>query len=251
MSRRFTQIISRMIPPILAVAICLCAALLLLSSLGFGRQPGDGFMRGVQHIAHVVRVRSLLPGRNYRFWIQTLLAATPIVLTGLAIAIAFRASVLNIGAEGQFVVGAIAGTAVGLSCHAPPLLVLAASLMAGAVAGALLAGIAALLHRYRAVPVVLSTLLLNFVAAVLLKSLLQGPLHERGDQLQSEQLPEAARLPRVFLHGLPTQLHAGLFIAIACALLISFLLRYTKFGIQLPLASPVFASDSSPLPPSA
>src|SRR5258707_15430569 len=101
-----------LLPPLVAVTICLTAALLLLACLGFGRDEGQSFTEGMRRIATVVWTRSLLPGRNYRFWIQSLLSATPIVLTGLAVAVAFRASVLNIGGEGQYIAGAIAATAV-------------------------------------------------------------------------------------------------------------------------------------------
>src|SRR6185503_16163051 len=86
-------------------------------------------------------------------------------------------------------------------------------LTAAALAGAIFAAIAALLEGWRRVPMVLSTLLLNFVAFFGLKALLQGPLHERGESLQSEQLPEAARLAHVHFHGVYTRLHVGFFIA--------------------------------------
>lgn len=181
----------------------------------------------------VWRADEIRPAESYRSWIQTLIAATPILMTGLAVAIAFRASVLNIGAEGQYVVGAIAAVAVGLHPHGSSWLAVGALLLAGSLAGAMFAGLAAILHQYRRVPVVLSTLLLNFVAAVLLKALLQGPLHEQGGQLQSEQLPEIARLFHLSLHGRPTQLHIGFLIAEACAVLISALLRFTTFGFHL------------------
>ena len=173
------------------------------------------------------------PKESYRSWIQTLLAATPILLTGLGVAVAFRASVMNIGAEGQFVIGAIAATAIGLHLQGPPVFVMGSLLITGFIAGAFFASIAAILEQYRRVPVVLSTLLLNFVAAVLLKALLQGPLHESGQQLQSEQLPEAARLFHFSLQDRPTQLHVGLLIAIACAVLVAAIFRVTTFGFHL------------------
>lgn len=248
MFHRWMAFLSRPAAPFLAAFACLVVVLFALSSIGFGRDEGQSFGHGVQKIASVVLNRSVLPSppsrrvlrdgeskpkESYRSWIQTLLAATPILLTGLAVAVAFRASVLNIGAEGQYVMGAIAAVAIGLHPHGQPLLVIATVLMAGFIAGAIFAGSAAVLQQYRGVPVVLSTLLLNFVAAVLLKALLQGPLHEAGESLQSEQLPEIARLAHISLNERPTQLHGGFFIAIACAILISVIFRLSTFGFHL------------------
>jgi simple sugar transport system permease protein len=265
--RRLGVILGRALPPLAAVALCLLAALLSLAWLGFGREEGQGFTEGAQRIARVVWQRSLLPSppprraprpgdvpraQTYRSWIQTLVAATPILLTGLAVALAFRASVLNIGAEGQYIAGAIAATAVGPYVPARAAIGIPALLAASLLAGAAIAAIAALLEHLRRVPVVLSTLLLNFVAIVLLKALLQGPLHEAGQQLQSEQLPERAQLPHVFLNpaaglgfwqkwvhptfeanGQRTELHLGLLIALASAVFLSLLVRYTTFGFRL------------------
>jgi simple sugar transport system permease protein len=112
-------------------------------------------------------------------------------------------------------------------------MVLSALLLGGIFAGALFAAIAAILRQWRNVPVVLSTLLLNFVAAVILRSLLQGPLHASGAELQSEQLSDLARLPHFVLHGKRTDLHIGFLIAVSCAFLLSLLLRFTTFGFRL------------------
>jgi simple sugar transport system permease protein len=266
--KRLAAILARAVPPLAAVAICLLAALLSLAWLGFGREEGQGFTQGARRIAQVVWQRSLLPSppprraprpgdrprvETYRSWMQTLVAATPILLTGLAVALAFRASVLNIGAEGQYIVGAIAATAVGLYLPGKASMVMPALLAASLVTGAAIAAIAALLEQVRRVPIVLSTLLLNFVAIVLLKALLQGPLHEAGQQLQSEQLPERAQLLHVYVNtdaaagfwqkwvhptlqangGQRTELHLGLLIALIAALLLSLLVRYTTFGFRL------------------
>lgn len=247
MPRHPLHSISRSLLPIAAVAICLSIILIILAGFGFGREEGESFPRVLGNLSRVVWNRSLLPSppsrralrpgevrkETYRSWIQTLLAATPILLTGLAAAVAFRASVLNIGAEGQYVTGAILATLIGLHLAAPRALLLPLVLLGGFAAGALFASVAALLAQWRKVPVVLSTLLLNFVAALLLKSLLQGPLHGAGAPLESDQLPVASRLPHLFLHGQVTQLHIGLSIALAAAVLVSTMLRLTTFGFHL------------------
>jgi ABC-type uncharacterized transport system permease subunit len=245
------NLLHRALPPMIAAGLCLLIALCSLAWIGFGRDEGQTFGEGVRRIGRVAWERSVLPSppprraprpgdpprlQTYRSWIQTLVAATPILLTGLAVALAFRASVLNIGAEGQYVAGAIAAVSVGLYLHAPRSVTLMGLLLAAGAAGGIVAGIAAVLYRWRNVPIVLSTLMLNFIAIGLLRALLQGPLHESGAQLQSEQLPDVAQLPHVpALHaqGLRTELHVGFFIAIGCAVLLSLLLRFTTFGFRL------------------
>src|SRR5712691_8511372 len=98
---------ARILPPLAAIILCLIIALLTLGLLGFGREEGQPLSQGISRIAKVVWNRSMLPSppsrraprigehpppESYRSWIQTLLAATPILLTGLAVAVAFRAS---------------------------------------------------------------------------------------------------------------------------------------------------------------
>jgi simple sugar transport system permease protein len=229
--RRIIDTLGRFGLSLLAVAVCLLLSVAALSWLKFGREAGDSFATGVSKIVAVVWERSLLPGNNSRNWFESLLAATPILLTGLCVAVAFRANVLNIGGEGQYVAGAVAATVVGLASPARGATI--SLLTAAALAGAIFAALAAVLEGWRRVPMVLSTLLLNFIAFFGLKALLQGPLHERSESLQSEQWPEFARLPRVWFHDVRTRLHVGFFIALGCAVVVSILLRYTVYGFRL------------------
>jgi general nucleoside transport system permease protein len=153
--------------------------------------------------------------------------------------VAFRASVWNIGGQGQYVCGAIAGTAIGVyvtGMNAWGLIPL--EMMAAVVAGAVFAGVAAALERWRNVPVVLSTLLLNFVALEFLRYLLQGPMRavsEGGTLLdpQSRAIGEAGRLPQFFGGESGEGIHLGFFIAVGVAIVTSFLLRRTTFGFRL------------------
>jgi simple sugar transport system permease protein len=175
---------------------------------------------------------------GYRNWIETLKTATPLLLTGLAVALAFQAGVLNIGGQGQFVAGATAATAVAVYWAAPPALVIPAYLCASLVGGAAVAGVAALLDGWRKVPVVLSTLLLNFVVLELFRYLLQGPMRARGDDgafldPQSPDLADAVRLPQVLATSPGRGLHVGLFIALGAAVLVAFLIRRTTLGFRL------------------
>jgi ABC-type uncharacterized transport system permease subunit len=147
----------------------------------------------------------------------TLKRATPLLLVGIAVAVAFRAGVLNIGGEGQLLAGAAAGVAVALGAPAgtPSVVLIAAELMAGVAAGAAWASIPALLRFRFGVSEVVSTLLLNFVALNGVGFLVRGPMQEpSGAYPQSANIPDAAVLPLL----LPQQqLHLGFVIAIVLA----------------------------------
>jgi general nucleoside transport system permease protein len=163
----------------------------------------------------------------------TLVRATPLILTGLAVAVAFRAGILNIGAEGQLLAGATVAAAVGLAMPAmiPGAVTLPLSLACGAAAGAVWAGIAAWLRRRFNVLEVISTIMLNFLAAYGVAYLVRGPLQEPLHIYpQTATLPEGMRLPLLVPHS---RLHAGLAIAVAAALVAWWVLRYTAPGFRL------------------
>jgi ABC-type uncharacterized transport system permease subunit len=170
-------------------------------------------------------------GSWYAFTSATLVRAVPLTLIGLGIAVAFRAGVFNIGAEGQFYAGAIAATWVGLHVAGRPAgLAAGALLLAAALAGAAWVAIPVWLKLRFGVIEVISTLLLNFVAESLVSLMVLGPLQER-DQIypQSDAIAESARLP---LWG-DTRLHAGFLIALLAALILWFLFSRTLWGFRL------------------
>jgi len=171
-------------------------------------------------------------GNGYALTSATLVRATPLILTGLAVAIAFRAGVWNIGAEGQLLVGAATAAAVGLL--ATPLLgafAAAAALAAGALAGAAWAWIAAYLRNRFGVLEVISTIMLNFVALYAVGYLVRGPLQEPMHIYpQSVPLPEPARLPRM-IEG--SRLHWGFALALLAAPAAWWVLRYTAAGFRV------------------
>jgi ABC-type uncharacterized transport system permease subunit len=156
-------------------------------------------------------------GSWYAFTSGTLVRAIPLMLIALGFTIGLRAGVLNIGGEGQFYVGAIAATWIGLKLGGWPAiaaipLVLAVAFGAGALW------------------VAISTLLLNFVAEALVSFMVQGPLQESQHIYpQSDQLPLSARLP--VLPG--TRLHLGIMIALGCAVLVWYVFRRTMIGFEL------------------
>ena len=164
---------------------------------------------------------------------DTLTKTTPLLLTGLGVAIAFRARLWNIGGEGQFLVGALAASALGASVldGLPAPLLIPIVLLAGAAAGALWAGLAGWMRTTRGVPEVISTIMLNFVAAQLLPYLVHGPMQERSHaQPASEALPLSATLPTLWPG---TTLHWGFALALLMAVVVSVYLSRTGAGFAL------------------
>lgn len=162
---------------------------------------------------------------------DTLVQTVPLLLTGLGVAIAFRAQLFNIGAEGQMLVGAMAATWIGTMKGIPAPLHLPLVLLAGGIAGGLWAGIAAALRIWRGVQEVLSTLLLNFVAIQLLAYMIRGPLQEAAKGLPwSDPLAVPARLTVLVPQ---TRLHSGFLLAVFCAFAVWFYLRWTAGGFAL------------------
>lgn len=161
-----------------------------------------------------------------------LVRATPLILTGLAVAFAFQAGVLNIGAEGQFLVGATCATTVTLLFEAAlGSGVIILSLLAGSATGALWALIAAELRTRFRVLEVISTIMLNFIALYLIAYLVRGPLQEPTHIYpQTVELPSYARLPLI-IHG--TRLHVGFTIAVIAGLAGWWVLRHTAAGFRL------------------
>ena len=162
----------------------------------------------------------------------TLVRTVPLVLTGLAVAFAFRAGVWNIGAEGQLLAGAIAAAWIGLAGRALPSWLLVPGLLAlAACAGALWALIPALLKLRLGVGEVITTLLMSFVALHFTAWLLHGPLQEpRGVFPQTDAIVEGARLP-VLVPG--TRLHAGAVLAVLVAIAIAWLFARARLGFRM------------------
>ena len=164
---------------------------------------------------------------------NTALRMCPLLLVGLGVAVAFRCGIWNIGGEGQLYVGAIAATAVAtrVAPDAPGLLLLPLVLAAGVLAGALWGGLAAALRVGRGVSEVLSTILLNFIALLLVAYAVHGPLQELSSAYpQSDAFPDAARLG--LLPGLG-RVHAGIALALLLAAAVWFLFFRTAAGLRL------------------
>ena len=170
-------------------------------------------------------------GSWYALTSATLVRAIPLMLAGGAVAVAFKAGVWNIGAEGQLLLGATAAMTVSLALPGGGLLVTMVAMCAGALAGASWAGIAALLRRRFSVLEVISTIMLNFIALNLVSYLVRGPLQEPTHAYpQTIAVPDAEHLPRIPGGG---RLHAGLLIALAALAVAGWVLRYTAAGFRV------------------
>lgn len=164
---------------------------------------------------------------------ETLTRTSPLILTGLAAAVAFRARLWNIGGEGQFYLGALAVAALGHSVLVglPPLLGMAFLMVVGAVAGALLLLGPVLLRLRFGVDEVVTTLLLNFIALLFVSMMIEGPLKDP----MAMGWPQSVRISSDFALAklVPrSRLHVGLLIAIGAALIIALIQSRSVFGYE-------------------
>lgn len=166
---------------------------------------------------------------------DTAVRATPLLLVGLGICISFRANVINIGGEGQMIMGALAATAFGLALPAAPgFIVVPLALVVGALGGAFWGGLAGWLKARFNVNEILSTVMMNVIAVQLMNFLLRGPLID-PNQMSAAAIPQTVRLPQAFdlPRLVPTQLHLGTLIALGLAPLVYILLWRTSFGFRV------------------
>jgi simple sugar transport system permease protein len=177
-------------------------------------------------------------GFGSRFaWTETLTRATPLIFTGLAVAVAFRARLYNIGGEGQLYLGALAAVAVG-GLHggegfaASPWVLLPLMMLAAALAGALLLLVPAVLKSRFAVDEVVTTLLLNFIVLLLVGALLDGPMKDPGAMgwPQSVALQDALQLDKLVARS---RVHTGLLGALVASVLLWLLLRGSTLGLEI------------------
>lgn len=166
------------------------------------------------------------------FVVDMLVHATPLMITGLAVAIAFRAGVWNIGADGQFIAGATAAAWVGVSAPVEiRWLALIAALVAGVIAGAIWAAGAAWLRSRFGVLEVISTIMLNFIATYGASFLVRGPLQEPTHVYpQTSGIVSGAHMP-VLVSG--TRLHWGFVIGTVLAAMAWWVMKYSATGFKV------------------
>ncbi|MBL4645979.1 MAG: ABC transporter permease, partial [Rhizobiales bacterium] len=165
--------------------------------------------------------------------LETLTRATPLIFTGLAIAVAFRAKLWNIGAEAQLYAGAVMVVLLGTGAKSAPPIIMIPIIIAGAMlAGALLLLGPAILKVRFGVDEVVTTLLLNFIFLLVVSLLLEGPLKDPMGLgwPQSERIIADARLPRI-IQG--KRLHYGFILAIASAVGVWIIMARTTLGYEM------------------
>ena len=164
---------------------------------------------------------------------ETLARATPLIFTGLAAAVAFRARLWNIGGEGQLYVGALAAVAVGSGAFtASPAVMIPMILVLGALAGAVLMLIPTLLKLRLGVDEVVTTLLLNFVVLLFVSMMIEGPMKDPMGMGWPQTAPmiDEASLPKLIDR---TRVHTGLILALVAAVVVWVLVNRTTWGFEM------------------
>lgn len=163
---------------------------------------------------------------------ETLAVATPLILAGLGVALAFRAGLFNIGAQGQIIIGATMAAWVGFTLDLPWGIHLLLVIVAGIIGGGIWAGIAGLLKARTGAHEVILTIMLNYIAVYLLQFLLTRNSFQRPNSSQpiSPRLDETAMYPRLF--GDAFRLHWGFVVAVGATLLVWWLLHRSTIGFE-------------------
>ncbi len=211
-----------------AIPFALIVALLLgaIMMLALGANPVTGYS---------ALIRGAFGG-SYALS-ATAVQAVPLLLVGVGICIAFRASVFNIGGEGQIAMGGLAGVAIALALpDLPSPILIPLVLLAGALGGAFWGAIPGYFKAFHSVNEILSTIMLNLVAVQVMNYLLAGPMVDQSQNSVGGLIPETKLLSQnswlpILVPG--TQLHLGIAIAVTVAIAAYFLLWRTSFGFRL------------------
>lgn len=164
--------------------------------------------------------------------IETILKTCPYLLIGLGLAVSFRARVWNIGAEGQYYMGALCGGIVALYCYdsMPKPLLITCMLLASIIGGALWGLIPAIFRIKNGMNEIISTLMLNYIAILFMQYMTRGPIQDPSGYLpRSARFDAVTRLPQFF----GTRIHLGILIAILLVPIIYFLIWNTPLGFRL------------------
>ena len=229
--RIWSTLRSSILIPVLAVAAALGVGALIL--LVFGYDPLNAYaimlegIFGSQRNFSEVLIKTTL--RNFS---EVLIKTTPVIFTGIAVAAAYSCGVWNIGAEGQFIMGAIGATYVGVFwSDLPDFLMMPLVLLGGFIGGGVWAIIPGLLKVWVKANEVVVTIMLNYIALGITSFLVTGPMKEEGGyNPQSALIAEAARLPRIWE---PTRLHLGFLLAVALAIIMMIVLYRTPLGFSI------------------
>lgn len=164
---------------------------------------------------------------------ETIRRITPLILTGLAVAFAFRTGLFNIGAEGQVIVGWLAAVWVGLTVDAPMIIHLPLAVLAGAIAGGLWGFIPGLLKAKIGVHEVIVTIMMNYIAMFVSNEIVRSVLTDHDTS--TEQIATTASLASEWLKSITfySRMHYGILIALFAAAIMWFIIQRTTVGYEL------------------
>ena len=222
MQSRLNSLIDALLPVLATLAALLVGAVMLI----------------LLKVNPIVAYQALWDGAfgSSNAFAETLVKATPLLLVALGICISFRGDVINIGGEGQMIIGAVFATWVGLNFTGlPGWLVITLAMLAGFLGGAIWGGIPGVLKAYFSVNEILSTVMMNAIAVQLMNFLLRGPMIDPSQALLASKIPQTARLLDIFrLPRLtPTRLHLGALLAVVLAFAVYILLFRTTLGYRI------------------
>ena len=171
---------------------------------------------------------------KYMAW--TIIRATPLILTGLSIAFAFKTGLFNIGAEGQFIVGSLVAVLVGAGLDLPAIIHIPLTLLCAAIAGALWGGIAGWLKSKFGINEVIANIMLNWIAFYLSNFVLMTSWLKVPNSETSVPIKDSAKISIDWLKGLvgpATSVNWGIVISIIIVIIIAFILAKTTLGFEL------------------
>lgn len=210
------------IKSILAVVLGLLAGAILMLAMGFN--PVSGY--------HNLFKGGLMNSKRIG---DTIATATPLVLTGLSVAFAFKTGLFNIGTPGQMLAGGFTATAIGLSFELPTIAILPMMIIGGVLAGALWGSIPGLLKALFKVNEVVSAIMMNWIAYWIVYYMI--PLYFKGEYLETEsrKLADSATLKADWLSGLfnGSYINLGIFLALVAVIVVWFILNKTILGYEL------------------
>lgn len=217
---KFGSIARQLVIPLLAIATAILVSV-----------PVIGFAANWDWAKIAATYGGLLDGallQGYAF-ANTLVAATPLIFTGLALALGFRSGVFNIGAAGQFLIGATCGVFVGYALPLPPVIHPIAALLAGALGGGLWGAIPGFLKARFGSHEVINTIMFNYLAYFLQDWLVKNPMKDPSPTVsRTPNILDTAIVPRLL-----DRLHFGFVLALLAALFVWWLLWKTTLGFEL------------------
>lgn len=199
----------------------------------FGSTVGNAYLalfQGAIYDPNLAEGKSFMAG--FYPLSETMVATAPLILCGLSVALAFKSGLFNIGAQGQFIFGAIGASYIGFKFEIPVAMHILVATLAGVILAALWGGIVGLLKAKTGAHEVIVTIMLNYIAAKFLLFLLSTKYFLRPGRLDPIAPPvkESAKLPNLF--GVDYRVNIGIFIALAASVFIWWLLNRSIIGFR-------------------